>query len=118
VGQVRTAFEKALERAAVPDFRLHDLWHTAASHTVMRRRPLKEIQEVLSHKSFTLMTRYAQLSPMHLRTAVQSLEHLTCRKPSHAALDGMAQEMAQTSEIEHQCIRPSLATSRVYILRP
>ncbi|WP_447597929.1 hypothetical protein [Nitrospira sp. Nam80] len=40
-------------------FNSHDLWHTAASHTIMRGRPLKEIQEVLSHKSFTMTQSHA-----------------------------------------------------------
>ena len=76
-GQMRTAFEKAVERAGLPDFRFHDLRHTAASHLAMRGRPLKEIQEVLGHKSFNMTLRYAHLSPLHLRTAVESLDGLT-----------------------------------------
>jgi len=35
-GQIRTAFENAVERAGLPDFRFHDLRHTAASHLAMR----------------------------------------------------------------------------------
>ncbi len=38
-GQIRTAFEKAVERAGLADFRFHDLRHTAASHLAMRGRP-------------------------------------------------------------------------------
>ena len=76
-GQIRTAFEKAVERAGLADFRFHDLRHTAASHLAMRGRPLKEIQEILGHKSFSMTHRYAHLSPRHLRTAVESLAGLT-----------------------------------------
>ena len=76
-GQIRTAFETAVERAGLPDFRFHDLRHTAASHLAMRGRPLKEIQEVLGHKIFSMTLRYAHLSPTHLRTAVESLAGLT-----------------------------------------
>src|ERR1043165_1681948 len=36
-GQIRTAFEKAVARAALSDFRFLDLRHTAASHLAMRR---------------------------------------------------------------------------------
>jgi integrase len=75
--KIRTAFEKAVERARLSDFRFHDLRHTAASHLAMRGRPLKKIQEVLGHKSFSMTMRYAHLSPMHLRTAVESLNGLT-----------------------------------------
>jgi len=56
-GQIRTAVEKAVERAGLPDFRFHDLRHTAASHLAMRGRPLKEIQEILGHKSFSMTLR-------------------------------------------------------------
>jgi len=35
-GQVRTAFETALDRAGIKDFRFHDLRHTFSSHFVMR----------------------------------------------------------------------------------
>lgn len=76
-GQIRTAFETAVERAGLSDFRFHDPRHTAASHLAMRGRPLKEIQEVLGHKSFSMTLRDAHLSPMHLRTAVESLAGLT-----------------------------------------
>jgi integrase len=68
-GQIRTGFEKAVERAGLSNFRFHDLRHTAASHLAMRGRPLKEIQEILGHKSFSMTLRYAHLSPRHLRTA-------------------------------------------------
>ena len=73
-GQIRTAFEAAVKRAALPDFRFHDLRHTCGSHLAQRGRPIKEIQEVLGHKSFAMTLRYAHLSPMHLRSAVESLD--------------------------------------------
>ena len=93
-GQIRTAFEKAVERAGLADFRFHDLRHTAASHLAMRGRPLREIQEVLGHKSFSMTLRYAHLSPAHLRTAVESLDGLT----AGSTLDPMAHKMAQNAE--------------------
>jgi integrase len=96
-GQIRTAFEAAVKRAALPDFRFHDLRHTCASHLAQRGRPLKEIQEVLGHKSFAMTLRYAHLSPMHLRTAVESLDGLT---PSIVSLDPMAHKMAQSRSAE------------------
>ena len=93
-GQIRTAFEKAVERAGLADFRFHDLRHTAASHLAMRGRSLREIQEVLGHKSFSMTLRYAHLSPAHLRTAVESLDGLT----AGSTLDPMAHKMAQNAE--------------------
>jgi len=49
------------------DVRFHDLRHTAASHMVMRGATLKEVQEVLGHRTFTMTLRYSHLSPSHLR---------------------------------------------------
>jgi integrase len=92
-GQIRTAFEMAVKRAGLLDFRFHDLRHTAASHLAMRGRPLKEIQEVLGHKSFSMTLRYAHLSPMHLRTAVESLDGLTS---TAGPLDEMTHKMSHS----------------------
>lgn len=96
-GQIRTAFEAAVTRSALPDFRFHDLRHTCASHLAQRGRPLKEIQEVLGHKSFAMTLRYAHLTPMHLRTAVESLDRLT---PPIVSLDPMTHKMAQSRSAE------------------
>jgi integrase len=71
---VRTAFLGACTRARLEDFRFHDLRHTFASWLVMRGRPLKEVQELLGHRSITMTMRYAHLSPDRLRDAVASLE--------------------------------------------
>lgn len=72
-GQIRTGFEKAVERASPAEFRFHDFRHTAASHLAMRGRTLKGIQQILGHKSFSMTLRYVHLSPRHLWTAVESL---------------------------------------------
>jgi len=96
-GHIRTAFRTAVARAGLPDFRFHDLTHTCASYLAMRGRPLKEIQEVLGHKSFAMTLRYAHLSPMHLRTAVESLDGLT---PSIDNTKQMTHKMTQSDEME------------------
>jgi integrase len=76
-GQIRTAFEKALDRAGIKGFRFHDLRHTAASHLVMRGATLQEVKEILGHADLSMTLRYAHLSPAHLRGAVERLEGLT-----------------------------------------
>lgn len=55
--QIRMAFEKAVERVRLPDFRFHDLRHTAASRLAVRGRPLKKIQKVSVRKSFSMILR-------------------------------------------------------------
>jgi len=71
---VRGAFLSAVERAKIPNFHFHDLRHTFASWLTMRGRPLKEVQELLGHKSIRMTERYSHLAPERLRDAVAMLE--------------------------------------------
>ncbi|MBI3104988.1 MAG: site-specific integrase [Candidatus Rokubacteria bacterium] len=73
-GNIRTAFEGARREAKIEDFRFHDLRHTCASWLVMKGRSLKEVQEILGHREFSMTLRYAHLSPDRLRDAVASLD--------------------------------------------
>jgi integrase len=94
--KIRTAFEKALERAELKNMRFHDLRHTAASHLVMRGAALKEVQEILGHRTFAMTLRYAHLSPSHLRSAVDRLDGLT--KDRASAAQGSAQNTVESAE--------------------
>jgi integrase len=76
-GSVRKAFLGVLERAGIKAFHFLDLRHTFASWLAMKGRPLKEIQELLGHKSITQTERYAHLAPERLREAVATLEFST-----------------------------------------
>lgn len=78
-GSIRTAFERACREAKVDGFRFHDLRHTCASWLVMAGRNLKEVQELLGHRSFAMTLRYAHLSPDRLRDAVASIEAFSAR---------------------------------------
>jgi integrase len=73
-GNIRTAFESARREAKIEDFKFHDLRHTCASWLVMKGRSLKEVQEILGHREFSMTLRYAHLSPDRLRDAVASLD--------------------------------------------
>jgi integrase len=76
--RVGRAFHGALRNAGSEDFRFHDLRHTLASHLVMRGASLKEVQELLGHKTTTMTLRYAHLSQDHKKAAVNLLNGLTC----------------------------------------
>ncbi|MBW2065002.1 MAG: site-specific integrase [Deltaproteobacteria bacterium] len=77
VGKVDRAFKGALRRAGIEDFKFHDLRHTFASHVLMRGGTLKDVQELLGHKTMTMTLRYAHLSQEHKKKAVNLLNGLT-----------------------------------------
>lgn len=86
-GQIRTAFEGAVTKAGLKDFRFHDLRHTAASHLVMRGANLMDVKEVLGHSDLKMTLRYAHLSPAHLRRAVDRLDGLTQGAPAETLVE-------------------------------
>jgi integrase len=70
----RNAFEGAVARAKLEDFRFYDLRHTFASWTVQRGATLQEVKDLLGHSTLAMVMRYAHLSPEHLRNAVARLD--------------------------------------------
>lgn len=73
ISDIKNAFNAAVKRAGIEDFRFHDLRHTFASHLIMRGGTLKDVQELLGHKSMTMTLRYAHLSQEHKKAAVNLL---------------------------------------------
>jgi integrase len=67
---IRDAWEYAVERADIQDFRFHDLRHSAASYLAMNGASLLEIAEILGHKTLSMVKRYAHLSESHTRNVV------------------------------------------------
>jgi integrase len=82
---------------------------------VMRGRPLKEVQEVLGHKSFSLTLRYAHVLPKHLRSAVESLNGLT---PNPVAHDHLAHKRAHSVESGPNVEGASSQVSEISEVRP
>lgn len=62
---LRTAYEVALRRAGIEDFRWHDLRHTFASVMAMSGATLAEIAEALGHSDIKMTMRYAHLCQTH-----------------------------------------------------
>ena len=80
---MKTAFKSALRRAGIENFRFHDLRHTFASQLIMRGGTLKDIQEILGHKTMAMtIKRYAHLSQEHKKKAVNRLNGLTSNPPN------------------------------------
>jgi len=74
---VKTSFNAVMKRAGIVGFRFHDLRHTFASQLILHGGDLKDVQELLGHKSKTMMLRYAHLTQEHKKKAVNLLNSLT-----------------------------------------
>lgn len=83
-GNWRKAFQNAVKKAGLKDFRFHDLRHTFASHLVMNGKDLYTVQQLLGHATATMTQRYAHLSMEHKREAVNGLNHLNVTIASQA----------------------------------
>jgi integrase len=70
---LRSAFEPALKRAEITDFKWHDLRHCTASYLAMNGASLAEIAEVLGHKTLAMVKRYSHLSDGHVSNVVASM---------------------------------------------
>ena len=70
---IRSAWETALSKANIFNFRFHDLRHTAASYLAMNQASLLEIGTLLGHKTVQMTKRYAHLSNAHIYSAATTL---------------------------------------------
>jgi integrase len=74
---VKNLFNPAVKRTGIVDFRFHDLRHTFASQLLMKGGTLKDVQELLGHKTMIMTLRYAHLTFEHKKKAVNLLNGLT-----------------------------------------
>jgi integrase len=61
----RAAFDRAVARARLEDFRWHDLRHTFASYLLSAGATLPELAAALGHRSLAMVQRYAHLERPH-----------------------------------------------------
>ena len=71
--EIKKAWYTALARAELEDFRFHDLRHSAASYLAMNGASLPEIADVLGHKTYQMVKRYAHLSTPHVAGVVERM---------------------------------------------
>ncbi|MGO9060643.1 MAG: tyrosine-type recombinase/integrase, partial [Candidatus Binataceae bacterium] len=72
--QVSVAFMRAVRRAGIENFRLHDLRHTFASYQAMAGTTGKALQELVGHQDGRMTARYTHLSGEFLRAAVNAVQ--------------------------------------------
>lgn len=66
-------WKTALAKAALVDFRFHDLRHSAASYLAMNGASTIEIAAVLGHKTLQMVKRYSHLADSHTATVMASM---------------------------------------------
>jgi integrase len=71
--QLRAAWEAAVKKAGLEDFRFHDLRHCAASYLAMSGASLAEIAEILGHKTLAMVKRYSHLSDTHKHSVIDRM---------------------------------------------
>jgi integrase len=71
--QVSVAFMRAVRRAGIEDFRLHDCRHTFASYQAMAGIQGRGLQALLGHKDARMTMRYSHLSDAYLKAAVNGV---------------------------------------------
>jgi integrase len=74
VTDIKIAFNGAVKRAKIQNFRFHDLRHTFCSWLALRGVPLTAIQKLAGHASIKMTLRYAHLSPRYLADEVKALD--------------------------------------------
>ena len=70
------AWQQALKRAGIEDFRWHDLRHTWASWHIQNGTPLYALQEMGAWQSTAMVRRYAHLAPVHLAPHADALANV------------------------------------------
>jgi integrase len=72
---LNSVFHNRLRAAGLPDLRIHDLRHTAASHLLTRGVHPKVVQELLGHSTITLtLDTYSHVVPSLTRDAADQME--------------------------------------------
>lgn len=74
IGDIKNAFNGAIERAKIHNFRFHDLRHTFCSWLALGGVPLTAIQKLAGHASIKMTLRYAHLSPRYLADEIKALD--------------------------------------------
>jgi integrase len=72
----RKAFETAMKKAKIHDFRFHDLRHTFASWLVIAGVDIYSVKTLMRHQDIKMTIRYAHLDPEMMARSVGRLDSL------------------------------------------
>lgn len=67
---LKQAFERAVERACIPNFRFHDLRHEGVSRLFEKGLNVMEVASISGHKTLQMLKRYTHLSCEQLLTKI------------------------------------------------
>jgi len=103
---LKDAFERAVRKAGIEDFRFHDLRHTFATRLVQNGVDLYTVQKLMGHKSIRTTERYAHHYPESLRPSVRALDecyreefgHVLVTVGAPEATDGVARRLESPVE--------------------
>jgi len=68
--EIKTGFNKVVERAKIDKFTFHDLRHTVGTRLVAKGIDIRTVQEFLSHSQISTTQRYAHATPENKLKAV------------------------------------------------
>jgi len=71
--EIRKAWDNALTRAGITDFRFHDLRHCASSLLLESGASLGQLAELLGHRTLQMVKRYTHLSEPHSAKLVAAM---------------------------------------------
>jgi len=83
--ETKHPLRRACKRAGLRQIGWHVLRHTFASHLVMRKAPIKAVQELMGHSTIVMTERYAHLSPDVRKDAVRLLDRPVPQADAHVA---------------------------------
>ena len=73
---VKDAFERAVRKSGIKDFRFHDLRHTFSTRLVQEGVDLYRVSKMLGHRTLKMTERYAHHSPESLSFCIKALENV------------------------------------------
>lgn len=85
---VRGAFEAAMRRAGIENFRWHDLRHSAAAFLAMAGATQGELMAILGHRSPVASKRYQHFNQSHLATVMKRISITESKDESKNKLTG------------------------------